>query len=105
MVYTLRDGIVSGDIHMVGDILHESWMMKKSLSSGISNSSIDDTYQRACKAGARGGKLLGAGGGGFLVFSAPQERHEAIVASLAPMTHVDFKFDTLGSTIVFYQPS
>jgi D-glycero-alpha-D-manno-heptose-7-phosphate kinase len=105
MVYTLRDGIVSGDTRMVGDILHESWMMKKSLSSGISNSSIDDAYQRACKAGARGGKLLGAGGGGFLVFSAPQERHEAIVASLAPMTHVDFKFDTLGSTIVFYQPS
>lgn len=105
LVYTLRDGIVSGDPRIVGDILHENWMMKKSLADGISNGSIDEIYERARQAGARGGKLLGAGGGGFLVFSAPRERHEAIIASLAPLTHVDFKFDTLGSSIVFYQPS
>jgi D-glycero-alpha-D-manno-heptose-7-phosphate kinase len=105
MVYTLRDGIAAGDTRMVGDILHESWMMKKSLSAGISNTMIDEAYERASKAGARGGKLLGAGGGGFLVFSAPKERHEEVIASLKPMTHVDFEFDTLGSTIVFYQPS
>ncbi len=75
MVYTLRDGITAGDVRMVGDILHENWMMKKSLAGGISNPLIDEAYERACKAGARGGKLLGAGGGGFLVFSAPRERH------------------------------
>jgi D-glycero-alpha-D-manno-heptose-7-phosphate kinase len=105
LVHTLRDGIVSGDPCIVGDVLHQSWMMKKSLASGISNGSIDEIYEKARKAGARGGKLLGAGGGGFLVFSAPRDQHEAIVASLAPLTHVDFKFDTLGSSIVFYQPS
>ena len=105
LVFNLRDGIASGDTSIVGDILHESWMMKKSLSDGVSNSLIDDAYDAARKAGARGGKLLGAGGGGFLVFSAPRERHEAIIASLSPLVHVDFKFDRLGASIIFYQPT
>jgi D-glycero-alpha-D-manno-heptose-7-phosphate kinase len=105
MVYALRDGIISGDTTVVGDVLHEGWMMKKSLTGGISNALIDDAYDKARLAGARGGKLLGAGGGGFLVFHAPRERHEQIIASLSPLVHVDFKFDMQGSTIVFYQPS
>jgi D-glycero-alpha-D-manno-heptose-7-phosphate kinase len=105
LVFNLRDGIASGDTAVIGDILHESWMMKKSLSGGVSTSLIDDAYDAARKAGARGGKLLGAGGGGFLVFSAPRERHEAIVASLSPLVHVDFKFDRLGASIIFYQPT
>jgi D-glycero-alpha-D-manno-heptose-7-phosphate kinase len=105
MVYTLRDGVGSGDTSIVGDILHESWLMKKSLSDAISSPLIDDAYEAARKAGARGGKLLGAGGGGFLVFTAPRERHEAIIASLAPLVHVELEFDKRGASIVFYQPS
>ncbi len=85
MVYTLRDGIASGDASIVGDILHESWLLKKSLSGSVSNALIDDAYDAGRRAGARGGKLIGAGGGGFLVFSAPQERHEAVIASLGQM--------------------
>jgi len=105
MVYTLRDGIIAGDTDIIGEILHESWMLKRGLSSGISNNLIDGAYESARGAGARGGKLLGAGGGGFLVFSAPPERHRAIIANLAPLTPFEFQFDTLGSSIVFYQPS
>jgi D-glycero-alpha-D-manno-heptose-7-phosphate kinase len=105
LVFALRDGISTGDATIVGDVLHENWMIKRSLSAGITNALIDDAYETARRAGARGGKLLGAGGGGFLVFSAPQERHEAIIARLAPLVHVDFGFDVRGATIVFYQPS
>ena len=85
--------------------LYTGWLLKKSLSGSVSNALIDDAYDAGRRAGARGGKLLGAGGGGFLVFSAPQERHEAVIASLAPLAHVDFKFDKLGASIVFYQPA
>jgi len=105
LVDVLREGITSGDSECIGGILHESWLMTKGLVGGISTELIDDAYERARRAGARGGKLLGAGGGGFLVFSAPKERHEAIHAALSPLRHVDFSFDTLGTTIVFYQPS
>jgi D-glycero-alpha-D-manno-heptose-7-phosphate kinase len=106
LVYALREGIVAGETNIVGDILHESWLLKKSLSCGISNALIiDDAYEAARKAGARGGKLLGAGGGGFLVFSARQEKHAAIVESLATLPYVNFRFERNGSSIVFYQPS
>jgi D-glycero-alpha-D-manno-heptose-7-phosphate kinase len=74
------------------------------LSCGISNALIE-AYEAARKAGARGGKLLGAGGGGFLVFSARQEKRAAIVESLATLPYVNFRFERNGSSIVFYQPS
>jgi D-glycero-alpha-D-manno-heptose-7-phosphate kinase len=104
MVFALRDSIASGDTSMVGPILHEGWLLKKSLSGGISNSAIDDAYYAARNAGARGGKLLGAGGGGFLVFSAPEDRHRSIIETLAPLVHVVFQFERNGAAIVFYQP-
>ncbi len=104
MVPVLRREIMSGNVNAVGDVLHESWLLKKSLSAAISTGHIDDVYERARKAGARGGKLLGAGGGGFLMLFAPPERHEAIKAALGDMRHVPFGFEHLGTRVAFYQP-
>jgi D-glycero-alpha-D-manno-heptose-7-phosphate kinase len=84
-----------------GEIIHEGWMLKKSLTSGISTSAIDDWYAKARKAGAIGGKLLGAGAGGFLMFCAAPEKHEAIARSLGKLRRMDFRFESQGSRIIF----
>ena len=84
-----------------GEIIHEGWLLKKSLTSGISTDAIDDWYAKARKAGAVGGKLLGAGAGGFLMFYAPPEKHEAITQSLGKLRLMDFKFEPQGSRIIF----
>jgi D-glycero-alpha-D-manno-heptose-7-phosphate kinase len=103
LVYVLRDEIAAGKTEAFGEILHENWMLKKSLTNGISSGLIDEAYDTALAAGARGGKLLGAGGGGFLAFSAPKERHAEIRRSLSRLRHVEIAFENLGSSIVFYQ--
>lgn len=84
-----------------GEIIHEGWLLKKSLTSGISTDAIDDWYAKARKAGAVGGKLLGAGAGGFLMFYAPPDRHEAIASALGELRRMDFKFEAQGSRIIF----
>ena len=84
-----------------GRLLDEGWRLKRSLGFGITNSLIDDWYEAAKKAGAIGGKLLGAGGGGFLYFIAPPERHEGIVAALGNPKTLPVTFDTQGSRVVF----
>lgn len=84
-----------------GDLLHESWMRKKSLSSGISNSFVDEAYEAACAAGACGGKLLGAGGRGFLLVLAPPPAHQAIRNRLGKLAEVSFGFTSEGSRIIF----
>lgn len=84
-----------------GEIIHEGWLLKKSLTSGISTDAIDDWYAKARKVGAVGGKLLGAGAGGFLMFYAPPEKHEAITQSLGKLRRMDFKFEPQGSRIIF----
>lgn len=84
-----------------GEIIHEGWLLKKSLTSGISTDAIDDWYAKARKAGAVGGKLLGAGAGGFLMFYAPPERHEAITQSLGKLRRMNFRFEPQGSRIIF----
>ena len=81
--------------------MHESWLQKKSLSKNITNSYIDDIYNKAIKNGALGGKLLGAGGGGFLLMYAPYEKHKYIRNSLKGLTTIPFKFETEGSKILF----
>ena len=83
-----------------GEIIHEGWLLKKSLTSGISTDAIDDWYAKARKAGAVGGKLLGAGAGGFLMFYAPPEKHEAITQSLGKLRRMDFCFEPQGSRII-----
>lgn len=84
-----------------GEIIHEGWLLKKSLTGGISTDAIDGWYAKARKAGAIGGKLLGAGAGGFLMFHAPPDRHEAIASALKGLRRMSFKFEPQGSRIIF----
>jgi D-glycero-alpha-D-manno-heptose-7-phosphate kinase len=96
--------LYGGDMESMGRILHEGWMLKRSLSAGITDSQIDDYYNAAIKEGAYGGKLLGAGGGGFLMMHAPIDRHEAITAALSDLRPVNLPFSSEGSRIIFYHP-
>ncbi len=87
-----------------GEIIHENWELKRKLSDSISNPAIDAWYQKARKAGAVGGKLLGAGSGGFLMFYAPREKHEAITRALSELRPMTFQFEPQGSKIIFVHP-
>lgn len=102
LAYALRDELHKNNIGSFGEILHENWMLKKSMTTGVSNQSIDDWYCMAREAGATGGKILGAGAGGFLMLTAPVERHEAITQALSMLTPTPFRFEPLGSRIIFY---
>jgi len=93
------------DITDFGHLLHESWKLKKSLSSNISTPLIDEIYTVARKEGVIGGKLLGAGAGGFLLLFAKPEHHSQIKDKLAPLLHVPFEFESKGSQIIFYSPA
>jgi len=93
------------DITDFGRLLHESWMIKRSLTDKISTSQIDQIYETAMRAGALGGKLLGAGGGGFILFFVESEFQPMVKEKLKNLLHVPFKFDTLGSQIIYYAPS
>lgn len=84
-----------------GEMLHANWELKRSLTSQVSTDQIDTWYRRARKAGATGGKLLGAGSGGFLMFFAPPERHEAITRELKELRQINFGFEPQGSKIIF----
>jgi D-glycero-alpha-D-manno-heptose-7-phosphate kinase len=85
-----------------GRLLHESWTYKKALSSKVSNGHIDEIYETGLKAGALGGKILGAGGGGFILFFVKPELRGAVKRALHKLLYVPFRFDTLGSQIVYY---
>lgn len=89
------------DLDEFARLLHCGWELKRSLGFGISDAQIDGWYEAARKAGAQGGKLLGAGGGGFLLLLAPPERHEAIREALGRPREIDFRVDRLGSRIIF----
>ncbi|MBL8994609.1 MAG: kinase, partial [Spirochaetia bacterium] len=84
-----------------GALLHEAWQVKKSLSSRITTDVIDEAYALARKQGATGGKILGAGGGGFLLVFAEPERQAAIRQALGHWVHVPFSFENAGSEIIF----
>jgi D-glycero-alpha-D-manno-heptose-7-phosphate kinase len=90
-----------GDICAIGELLDEAWQVKRSLSTKVSNEAVDEIYQIAKQAGALGGKLLGAGGGGFLLLFAPRERQEHIMNVLNKLIYVPFKFEFSGSQIIF----
>jgi len=97
----LRDALCGGDFDAMGRILHQNWLLKQSITDGISSGQINAWYERALGAGALGGKLLGAGGGGFLLFYAPPEQHEAVAAALSDLRRIDFAFEPRGSRIIF----
>ncbi len=87
-----------------GKLLNEAWKIKRSLTSKISTPFVDEIYETALRAGASGGKLLGAGGGGFILFFVKPERQAKVRAALRKLLYVPFGFDTLGSQIIYYAP-
>ncbi|MBI2278865.1 MAG: kinase [Candidatus Brennerbacteria bacterium] len=88
-----------------GRLLHETWTLKRSLTDVISNSRIDDIYERARAAGALGGKLLGAGGGGFLLLYVKPEEQETVKSALKDLLHVPFSFENEGTKLIYQDGS
>jgi D-glycero-alpha-D-manno-heptose-7-phosphate kinase len=97
-------GSTSRSLDDFGRLLHESWQIKRTLTQKITNPAIDEIYEAGLSAGALGGKLLGAGGGGFMLFYVPPERREALRARLKKLLCVPFAFSTKGSQVVVYEP-
>jgi D-glycero-alpha-D-manno-heptose-7-phosphate kinase len=92
----------NGNLDDFGKLLNTQWMIKKSLTNKISNPAIDEIYETGLKQGATGGKLLGAGGGGFMLFYADEDKHDTIKNSLKDKLFVPFRFDNTGSKIVYF---
>jgi len=92
-------------IQEIGQLLHESWLCKRGLSKKVSTQEIDTLYERARRAGAIGGKLLGAGGGGFLLLFVHPDLQDKVRDELKDLVHVPVKFETSGSRVVLYQPN
>jgi D-glycero-alpha-D-manno-heptose-7-phosphate kinase len=103
LAHILRDELQKNNVSAFGEILHENWMLKKGMVSGVSSADIDGWYDAARNAGAAGGKILGAGAGGFLMLYAPRNSHESIKAALHMLRPIEMGFEPLGSRIVFYQ--
>jgi D-glycero-alpha-D-manno-heptose-7-phosphate kinase len=103
--YAVRHELENGNPDGVGEILHESWMLKRSLTGGITSPEIDGWYEAARAAGASGGKILGAGGGGFLLLYVQQERQAVVRQALSQLRQIPFRFENEGSKIVFYNPT
>lgn len=103
LAFELKQELESARLDGVGAILHENWCLKRQM-SGVSDGQIDEWYAAAMANGATGGKLLGAGKGGFLMFFAPPEEHMRIRRTLSDLKPVTFRFDRTGAQIVFYQP-
>jgi D-glycero-alpha-D-manno-heptose-7-phosphate kinase len=99
--YDLRDSLNKDDCSSFGELLDLNWQLKRRMSSSISDNEIDQWYDEAIKAGAYGGKLMGAGNGGFLMFYAPKEKHENIERSLSNLRKVNISFESEGSVILY----
>jgi D-glycero-alpha-D-manno-heptose-7-phosphate kinase len=105
MVYEAADVLTGdGDIREFGRLLHETWELKRSISPEVSTPLIDDLYARARKAGAIGGKLLGAGGGGFVVLFVEPQKRQSVLDALKDYLMVPFEIESNGTHIVLYEP-
>jgi D-glycero-alpha-D-manno-heptose-7-phosphate kinase len=92
------------DITRFGTLLHEAWQAKQSLSAKVSNPYVDELFEAAMDAGAMGGKLTGAGGGGFLLLFVPPAQHQKVREALRRLLWLPFEFEFAGSQIIFYTP-
>lgn len=102
LAYELREELHKNNVAAFGEILHENWLLKRNLTEGVSTPQIDEWYEIARQAGAVGGKILGAGAGGFLMLYAPPGRHDEIAAALPGLRRIPMGFEPLGSRIIFY---
>lgn len=100
LAHDLRDELQNNNVDAMGEILHENWMLKKTLASGISNPAIDDAYSIAMEKGAKGGKLLGAGGGGFLLFYVPKDKQKEVKEAIG-LPQMPIEFDRQGSAVIY----
>lgn len=101
LAYSLRESLEQNNLDDFGRILHEGWLLKKSLTSGISNGIVDEIYKKGMEAGALGGKLLGAGGAGFILFYCQKERQAEFRERMGYLKELKFHFDSFGSKIIY----
>ncbi|MGC8992402.1 MAG: kinase [Thermoplasmata archaeon] len=105
LAYKTYDLLNNGKWMKLGEMLNENWGLKRELSDNITDKKIDDWYQKALRAGAAGGKLIGAGGGGFLLFFAKPIYHKRIKRVLNELKEEKFRFETFGSRIIYMEKS
>jgi len=101
LVPELEKALIDDKFDELGNLLHKNWLLKKSLVSSISNTEIDSMYEKAIKAGALGGKICGAGGGGFLLLYVPRDKQDAVRSLLKNYRELPFMLDPYGSRIIF----
>ena len=101
MAHAARDSLLAGKVDEIGTLLHASWQLKKKLASNITNDELDVNYQLAISAGALGGKITGAGGGGFLMLYCPIEKQAAVRAALHQMHELPVQLEKDGSKVIF----
>ena len=94
----------SGDLDEFGRLLDHTWKLKRQTGSAVSTDSIDGLYRKGIRAGALGGKLLGAGGGGFLIFYVRPERRESVMQAMSDLLHIPFRFENGGTKVIHYSP-
>ena len=105
MVQEAVNVLNANDLRRFGKMLDESWKIKRSLSDKIATTHVDELYEAAMAGGALGGKLLGAGGGGFVLFFVEPQNQAKVRERLKNLLEVPFRFENLGSQIIFYQPN
>lgn len=101
ITYRARDELMSGNVDGIGSLLHESWMLKRELASQVSNNTLDNLYNTALEAGAIGGKIAGAGGGGFMLLYCKNGKQEDIRQALGNLQELPFKLGKDGSKVIF----
>ena len=101
LAYRMRDALTEGNLDAFGHILNENWELKRQLASGISNGVVDKYYRIAMESGALGGKLLGAGGGGFLLFYCPEERQPRLRSALSDLVEFPFHLENTGTKVIY----
>lgn len=101
LVWQIRDALYNDDLEKFGKILHHNWLLKQQLASRITNSEIDEIYKLGLKNGALGGKLLGAGGGGFLLFYCEKEKQNKLREAMKGLQELKFRFESEGSKIIY----
>jgi D-glycero-alpha-D-manno-heptose-7-phosphate kinase len=96
-----RQKLEHGDVDSLGEAMHRGWEIKRGLANGISNDSIDEMYQAARKAGALGGKITGAGGGGFMMLYCPHQHHDRVRHALRGLRELPFRLERDGTKVIF----